>query len=90
MPEKEIKAAIREAAEKEKDSLLTQAKSEAEIILTEAREEAASRRDSYIQKLEKKVRRERQKLISELSFSARKERETDRVISRTLKNQKHH
>ncbi len=73
MAEKELKIAIKEEIEREKERILNQAKKEAEDILSEANKQVNSVRDSRIKELEERMQREKQKLSHELSPSARKE-----------------
>lgn len=73
MPEKELKAAIREEVERKKEGILDQAKKEAEDILSEANEQANSIKDSYVRELAERIQQERQRLSSVLALSARRD-----------------
>lgn len=73
MAEKEIKAAIREKFEKEKETVLARAQKEADDILLEGDTGAKSLRELYVKELEKRFEAERQRQLSEMSLSARAE-----------------
>ena len=73
MAEKELKIAIKEKFEQEKEKLLTQAKKEEDDILSEAKREAQLIRNSYIKELEEKMQQEKQRLLSESSLQAKGE-----------------
>lgn len=73
MSDKELKAAIQEEFEGEKQKLLNQAKAEAEGILAEAQKEVDLMRKRYLQELEKRMAEEKLRALSELRLEARKE-----------------
>jgi V/A-type H+-transporting ATPase subunit E len=73
MAEKEIKIAIKETFEQEKEKLLNQAQKEADDILSEARREAQLIKNSYIKELEGKMQQEKQRALNESSLQAKRE-----------------
>lgn len=73
MADSQIKRAIREEFEQEKESLLNQARREAEIIISQSQREAESMRKRYLQELERKSEEDRIRLLSQLNLQVRKE-----------------
>jgi vacuolar-type H+-ATPase subunit E/Vma4 len=73
MPENEIKKALKEDFEREKNSILEEAKKSERDILISAEEESKKIKEECIREIKKKLSQEKQKIISQISLEIKKE-----------------